>query len=158
MWVCVFPKDIQTGKGLGTKTEAKLEVLPNLKKIVTSAILNRRRLLIKYGHKPQTRVIEPYLLFGSDSGASVLLCYQVRGYSSKDRPVPFWRPFQLAKIDHVVATEEIFTAKNSKDYGAILSLAAGQIQCSIDHAGGDYNYFNPAIYGPPPPGRLSQRV
>jgi len=154
VWVCVFLKDIQNGTQLGKNTEAKLNVLPNLKKIVTSAILNRRRLLIRYGRKPRTRVVEPYLLFTSDSGASVLLCYQVRGYSSKDRPVPFWRPFQLAKIDHIVPTEEIFTPKNSKDYGAILSLAAGQIQCSIDHTEGDYNYFNPAIYGPPPPGRL----
>jgi len=127
-------------------------VLPNLKQMITSAVLNRQRLLIRYGGRPQIRVVEPHILYCGANGAYVLLAYQIRGYSSRGREVPFWRPFQLAKIDRLAATDEVFEPQLSRDYATIVSLAKGQILCSIADAKSEYSYFNPALCGPPAPG------
>lgn len=130
-------------------------MIPNVKRLVGSAIRNRRRMLIRYDGKERSRVIEPHMLYYSRNGGMNLLAYQIRGYHSSKRKGSYWRPFQLSKIDSIYVTEETFQARQKEGYSAVSKLVRGDNLVSIDTSPDRYCYFNPAMFGPPTPAYLA---
>ncbi|MDH3688428.1 MAG: hypothetical protein OEU36_02960 [Gammaproteobacteria bacterium] len=129
-------------------------MLPNLGKIVETAIRNKRRLLIHYNGVNRTRVIEPHILFRTEDRKSGLVAYQVSGYSSRDREPPFWRPFQLGKVDSVVVLEEVFSPRVEKGFHKVRSAVKGEEVMVVDASPSEYYYLEPRVYGPPVPDHI----
>ena len=133
-------------------------MLPNLKNTVISAIKNRRRLLIRYSGNKRSRLVEPHILYESENKHQILVCFQVGGYSSRGRKPPFWRPFRLKKVESVYVVDELFEPRVSKGFKTVEALTRGEIELSITIDHGEYNFFNSAVYGPPPPNYLEQQT
>ena len=79
-----------------------------------------------------------------------MLAYQVRGYHSSKRQGPFWRPFQLRKIDHISVMDELYEPRIEAGFFKVAALVKGEILLKVEEAG-EYTYFNTGIYGPPSP-------
>lgn len=133
-------------------------MLPNLKNTVVSAINNRRRLLIRYSGNKRSRLVEPHILYGSEKNHQIVVCYQVGGYSSRGRRPPFWRPFRLNKVESVYVVDELFEPRVSKGFKTVEALTRGEIELLVKIDDGDYSFFSPEIYGPPPPNYLEQQT
>jgi len=133
-------------------------MLPNLKNTVVSAIKNRRRLLIRYNGNKRSRLVEPHILYESENNHQILVCFQVGGYSSRGRPPPFWRPFQLKKVESVYVVDELFEARVSKGVKTVKALTRGTIELSAQTDQSGYNFFSSKVYGPPPPNYLEQQT
>ncbi len=130
-------------------------MLPNVQRLIVSAIRNKRCVLIRYDGRSHSRVVEPHLLYQSQDGGLTLLAYQVRGYHSSKRKGSFWRPFQLRKIDSIYVMAELFEPRIQQGYKAVSELIRGSSVARVDVAPSRYNYFNPARYGPPTPAYLA---
>jgi len=126
-------------------------MVPRISEILSSAITSRRRIAIRYKNQTHIRILEPHILYRTRSGRCVVESYQVRGYSSGGRVPPFWRPFQLRKINSVDVLDEMFEPRMGEGFEAIRKLITGEILCVIDAAPNEYTFLNPAIYGPPKP-------
>lgn len=131
-------------------------MLPNLSKILETAIRNKRRVLIHYSGVDRNRMVEPHILFRAEDNTSGLIGYQVSGYSSKGRKPPFWRPFQLRKINSIVVLDEIFSPRVEKGFQKVRSLLKGEELMVVDSNPTEYYYFEPRIYGPPVPKQLQR--
>jgi hypothetical protein len=126
-------------------------MIPHLASIITAAIHGKRCLRIQYkGQAP--RMIEPHLLFRTESGRFVVHSYQVSGHTSGRRVPPFWRPFQLSKITDVHVTDDLFTPRVDQVYTSVRQSLREEPIATVDETGtNDYFYFNPAVCGPPKP-------
>jgi hypothetical protein len=126
-------------------------MIPHLSSMITAAIHGRRRLRIHYKGQAE-RVIEPHLLFRTESGRFVVHGYQISGYTSAGRVPPFWRPFQLSKITAVQVTDDLFAPRVDQVYTSVRKSLREEPIASVDETGtDDYFYFNPAVCGPPKP-------
>jgi len=130
-------------------------MIPNLHKTIASAIRNKRRLVIRYNGRTRSRVIEPHVLFKSESGEVGLLAYQVRGYHSSKRNGSYWRPFQLHKIDNIHVSQELFEPRVSHGYEAVARSLKGEILSSLEQCPGEYRFFDGRVQGPPVPAYLA---
>ncbi len=130
-------------------------MLPNIREIVSSAIRNKRRLLLRYDGRSHTRVVEPHLLYRAQNGAVTMVAYQISGYHSSKRQGTFWRPFQLKKIDSLYVMNDVFTARTAQGYEAVSKLVSGEIVSHVTTEESHYNFFMPGTYGPPIPAYLS---
>ncbi|MDH3637768.1 MAG: WYL domain-containing protein [Gammaproteobacteria bacterium] len=130
-------------------------MLPNIKEVVSAAIRNKRRLLLRYDSRSHTRVVEPHLLYRSENGALTMVAYQISGYHSSKRRGTFWRPFQLKKVDSVYVMNDVFETRNAQGYDSVIKLVKGEIVSHVTPDDSLYNFFKPAAYGPPIPAYLS---
>lgn len=129
-------------------------MIPNVQRLLTSAIRNRRRVLLRYDGRERSRVVEPHLLYSGSNGMT-LVGYQIRGYHSSRRQGAYWRPFQLGKIDHIYVTDETFTPRQKQGYETVSKVVRGAVVASVEVKPSKYSYFNPAVYGPPRPAYLA---
>ncbi len=93
-------------------------MLPNILKILSEAIRDRRRVAIRYHGQREIRVLEPHAIYTNDRGELVADCYQVKGYSSANRTIPYWRPFRLRKIAAISRLKETFGPRVDAGFGA----------------------------------------
>lgn len=125
-------------------------MIPNVQHIVASAIRNKRRLRLYYDGRPDDRFVEPHIIYISDQEIVMALAYQVWGHHSSRRQGPFWRPFQLRKIDEISVTDELFLPRIGEGYFKVAALIKGRTLLRVKDADA-YMHFNTAIYGPPVP-------
>lgn len=130
-------------------------MIPHLYKTIASAIRNKRRIVIRYGTRSRSRVVEPHVLFRSVDGEISLLGYQVRGYHSSRRNGSFWRAFQLRKIDGIHVSPELFEARLSHGYATVAAKLKGEIMAALMGDADQYDFFDDRIQGPPVPAYLA---
>lgn len=130
-------------------------MIPNLYKTIASAMRNGRRIVIRYNGRSGSRVVEPHVLFKSESGEIGLLGYQVRGYHSSKRNGSYWRAFQLQKIDNIHVSQELFEPRVSHGYSAVARSLKGEIMAALQPGASEYRYFDERVQGPPVPAYLA---
>ena len=130
-------------------------MIPNVQRLVASAIRNRRRILLRYDGRERSRVVEPHLLYYGADRTPTLVAYQVRGYHSSRRQGAYWRPFQLGKIDSIYVTEETFIPRQKQGYATVAQMVRGEVVSQVELVPSQYCYFNPTVYGPPTPAYLA---
>jgi len=86
-------------------------MIPNILKVLTTAIREKRCVAIRYHDQRHVRVVEPHAIYTHESGELVLDGFQTRGYSASGRPPPFWRPFRLKKISAISTLKEDFETR-----------------------------------------------
>ncbi|MHA1248611.1 MAG: hypothetical protein ACTSRP_01330 [Candidatus Helarchaeota archaeon] len=91
---------------------------------IKKAIDYRKIIEITYNNM-QIRIVEPYIIYISSTGKTLVDCYQLRGYS-KSGVYTGWKAFELNKINSVSLTDESFYIRseynpnNRKRYVKIL--------------------------------------
>lgn len=125
-------------------------------KIILFSIRNRRRILLRYGGRSKSRIVEPHMLYETKQGQLILLGYQVRGYHSSRRNSSYWRPFQLSKIEAIHLTEETFQSRSEYGYTTITRNLNGNVILAVERDQSRYCYFNSAVCGPPTPAYLAE--
>lgn len=93
-------------------------MVPNILKVLTKAIKEKRCAAIRYYNQREIRIIEPHAIYTNERGELVVDCYQTRGFSSSGRPPPFWRPFRLKKIAAVSLLKENFQVRKAQGFTA----------------------------------------
>lgn len=129
-------------------------MLPNLVPTLTAAIRNRRCVALYYDGQPESRTVEPHVLFraGAEPAAeAVLVAYQIRGYHSSRRQGSYWRPFNLQKIDGLSVTQELFVPRLAYGYEKVLAAIKGEILVKADSKPTEYTFLGAGIYGPSAP-------
>lgn len=91
-------------------------MIPNILKLLTTAIREKRCVAIRYHDQRHVRVVEPHAIYTHESGELVMDAFQTRGYSSSGRPPPFWRPFRLKKISAISSLKENFETRLKEGY------------------------------------------
>lgn len=86
-------------------------MIPNILKLLTTAIREKQCVAIRYHDQRHVRVIEPHAIYTHESGELVMDAFQTRGYSASGRPPPFWRPFRLKKINGISLLKENFETR-----------------------------------------------
>jgi predicted DNA-binding transcriptional regulator YafY len=94
-----------------TRKARSTEMIPNILKVLTNAIREKRCVAIRYHDQRHVRVVEPHVIYTHESGELVMDAFQTRGYSASGRPPPFWRPFRLKKITAVSPINESFETR-----------------------------------------------
>ena len=84
-----------------------------------------------------------------------MVAYQISGYHSSKRRGTFWRPFQLKKVDSVYVMNDVFETRKAQGYDSVSKLVKGKIVSQVTPDDSLYNFFRPAMYGPPIPAYLS---
>lgn len=130
-------------------------MIPHLYKTIASAIRNKRRIVIRYGSRGRSRVVEPHVLLRSEDGDVGLLAYQVRGHHSSRRNGSFWRAFQLKKIEGIHVSPELFAARLGQGYATVAGSLKGEILAALMGEAGEYNFFDDRLQGPPVPAYLA---
>lgn len=92
------------------------DMLPNVLQLLQSAIRERRRVAVRYHDQDEPRVVEPHAVYRADNDDLVMDGYQVGGYSTSGRPLPFWRPFRLKKIRTLSLLKDTFTPRYEDGY------------------------------------------
>jgi hypothetical protein len=108
---------------------------------------------VHYDRRVAVRILEPHILYASESSVLMLLAFQVKGYHSSSRQGPFWRPFQLRKIDHISVTDELFEPRIEAGYFKVAAVLKGSVVLRVQEAG-EYVFLNTALSGPPSPKRI----
>ncbi len=130
-------------------------MLPNAQRLITSAVRNKRRVLIRYDGRSQSRVVEPHILYRSEAGNLTMVGYQVRGYHSSKRRGSFWRPFQLRKIDSMHVLDEVFEPRLREGYSAVAATIRGALLAKLESKENRYTYLSTELQGPPTPAYLA---
>ena len=91
-------------------------MIPNILKVLTTAIREKRCVAIRYHDQRHVRVVEPHAIYTHESGELVLDGFQTRGYSASGRPPPFWRPFRLKKINAISTLKEDFETRAQEGF------------------------------------------
>lgn len=73
---------------------------------------------LRYQDQRAVRVVEPHAIYSDEHAQLMLDAYQVRGYSSSGRPLPFWRPFRIKKITDVEVLKEVFQPRTAEGFSA----------------------------------------
>lgn len=114
---------------------------------------SRRRLKVHYDGRVAVRLLEPHLIYNSEENVLMLLAFQVQGFHTSKREGPFWRPFQVRKIDHLSVTDELFAPRIEAGYVKVAAMVRGRVLLRVQEAG-EYTYLNRGIHGPPSPKRV----
>jgi len=91
-------------------------LLPNVLKVLSAAIRDRRCVAIRYHGQREIRVVEPHAVYTNDRGELVVDAYQVRGFSASKRESPYWRPFRLRKIAALSLLKEQFEIRSKEGF------------------------------------------
>lgn len=90
----------------------------NILQVLSRAINERRCIAVRYQDQRAVRVVEPHAIYSDEHAQLMLDAYQVRGYSSSGRPLPFWRPFRIKKITDVEILKEVFQPRTAEGFSA----------------------------------------
>lgn len=90
----------------------------NILQVITKAIKERRCIALRYQDQRAVRVVEPHAVYTDEHSQLMLDAYQIRGYSSSGRPLPFWRPFRIKKISGVDVLKEVFMPRTAEGFSA----------------------------------------
>lgn len=93
-------------------------MIPNILKLLVTAVKEKRCVAIRYHDQRDIRVIEPHAVYTGEHGEILVDAFQVRGYSAAGRPPPFWRPFRLKKIATASLLSENFTVRSAEGFSA----------------------------------------
>lgn len=93
-------------------------MVSNILNVLSEAIRTRQCLAICYRGQRQMRVIEPHVLYTSDSGELVLDAYQIRGYSEGADEAPFWESFRLRHISSISIMRQSFDIRLDAGFDA----------------------------------------
>lgn len=126
---------------------------PNILQVLSQAIKERRCVALRYHEQREVRVVEPHAIYTDDRSALVLDAYQVRGFSSSGRPVPFWRPFRLKEISAVQVLKETFLPRTAEGFSAARLKYKNGLVAIIEMPGARFVYPPAALadMGPPRP-------
>jgi predicted DNA-binding transcriptional regulator YafY len=91
-------------------------MVPNILKILSKAIRERRCIAIRYHDQREIRIVEPHAIYTNEHGELVVDSYQTRGFSASGRPAPFWRPFRLKRIASLTVLQEPYVARFSEGF------------------------------------------
>jgi predicted DNA-binding transcriptional regulator YafY len=91
---------------------------PNILQILSRAIKERRCIALRYQGQRSVRVVEPHAIYSDAESQLMLDAYQIRGHSSSGRPLPFWRPFRVKKIDEVEILKTVFMPRSAEGFSA----------------------------------------
>lgn len=86
-------------------------MLPDALTLLSKAAKERRCAIIRYDGQHQIRAVEPHVIYADSDGNVLVECYQTRGHCDKDAEPPFWRRFQLRKINSVFLLNIQFRAR-----------------------------------------------
>ena len=96
-----------------------MEVAPaNILQILSRAIKERRCVALRYDGQRAVRVVEPHAIYSDEHSQLMLDAYQIRGHSSSGRPLPFWRPFRVKKIDGIDILKNVFMPRTAEGFSA----------------------------------------
>jgi len=93
-------------------------MIPNILKLLVTAVKEKRCVAIHYHDQREIRVIEPHAVYTGERGEIMVDAFQVRGYSAAGRPPPFWRPFRLKKIATASLMNESFAVRSAEGFSA----------------------------------------
>jgi predicted DNA-binding transcriptional regulator YafY len=93
-------------------------MIPNILKLLVTAVKEKRCVAIRYHDQRDIRVIEPHAVYTGEHGEIMVDAFQVRGYSAAGRPPPFWRPFRLKKIASASLMNESFIIRSTEGFSA----------------------------------------
>jgi len=103
----------------------------NTLNVLTGAVKSRRCCAIRYRDQTQARVVEPHAIYEDASGEIIIDCYQVGGYSSASRKLPFWRPFRLRKVNAVALLRKTFVPRRSEGFSPTRSRYRKGLICVV---------------------------
>lgn len=83
-----------------------------LKPELCEAIAGRQ--VIRFYYEGGFRSAEPYIYGLSEAGIEFLLCYQISGVSSSDKPEG-WKRLRVEKIEELIISTDTF-AENQPEY------------------------------------------
>lgn len=93
-------------------------MIPNILKLLVTAVKEKRCVAIRYHDQREIRVVEPHAVYTGEHGEIMVDAFQARGYSAAGRPPPFWRPFRLKKIATASLMNEGFTIRSAEGFSA----------------------------------------
>jgi WYL domain len=85
----------------------------DLHKLITAAIIHRRR--IRFWYDGKERIAEPHD-YGIQNGQTRLLIYQIGGHSSSGR-LPAWRLIQVSRIENLEILDKGFAGNRPAPSG-----------------------------------------
>ena len=115
-------------------------MVPNILKILTKAIKERRCAAVRYQDQREIRIVEPHAIYTNERGELVADCYQTRGYSSSSRPPPFWRPFRLKRIAAITLLKESFSIRKEQGFSASRVKYRNGLVAIVEHQRPSYLY------------------
>lgn len=127
----------------------------NILQILSKAIKDRRCLALRYQDQKAVRVVEPHAIYTDEHSQLMLDAYQVRGYSSSGRPLPFWRPFRIKKITDVEVLKEVFVPRTAEGFSAARLKYKTGLVAIVEVPNAPFAYPEAALdMGPPRPEHL----
>jgi predicted DNA-binding transcriptional regulator YafY len=137
-----------------------VEVAPaNILQLLSRAIKERRCIAIRYQGQRAVRVVEPHAIYSDEQSQLMLDAYQVRGHSSSGRPLPFWRPFRVKKIDEVEILKNVFVPRTAEGFSAARLKYKNGLVAIVESPGAVFAEPEMAVeVGPPRPPHLRRAV
>lgn len=131
----------------------------NILQILTRAIKDRRCVALRYERQRAVRVIEPHAVYSDEHSQLLLDAYQIRGYSSSGRPLPFWRPFRIKKIVDVQILKDVFMPRTAEGFSAARLKYKNGLVAIVESPGAVFVHPEAAMeVGPPRPPHLRRAV
>lgn len=128
---------------------------PNILQVLTKAIKERRCVALRYQDQRAVRVVEPHAIYSDEHSQLMLDAYQVRGFSSSGRPLPFWRPFRIKKISDVEVLKEVFMPRTAEGFSAARLKYKNGLIAIVEVPSTSLAYPEAALeMGPPRPEQL----
>lgn len=132
---------------------------PNILQVLTRAIKERRCVALRYQDQRAVRVVEPHAIYSDEHSQLMLDGYQIRGYSSSGRPLPFWRPFRVKKIAEVEVLKEVFVPRTAEGFSASRLKYKNGLVTIVEVPNTSFAYPEAALeMGPPRPEHLRRHV
>lgn len=137
-----------------------MKVAPsNILQVLSRAIKERRCIAIRYQGQRAVRVVEPHAIYSDEQSQLMLDAYQIRGHSSSGRPLPFWRPFRVRKIDGVEVLKNIFVPRTSEGFSAARLKYKNGLVAIAEVPGAAFTHPEAvAEVGPPRPAHMRRAV
>ena len=137
-----------------------MEVAPaNILQILSRAIKERRCIAIRYQGQRSVRVVEPHAIYSDEQSQLVLDAYQIRGHSSSGRPLPFWRPFRVKKIDEVEILKNVFMPRTAEGFSAARLKYKNGLVAIVESPGAVFAQPDAVMeVGPPRPSHMRRAV
>jgi len=105
------------------------------------------------------RVVEPHAIYSDEQSQLVLDAYQIRGHSSSGRPLPFWRPFRVKKIDEVEILKNVFMPRTAEGFSAARLKYKNGLVAIVESPGAVFAQPDAVMeVGPPRPSHMRRAV
>jgi hypothetical protein len=89
----------------------------------------------------------------------MLDAYQIRGHSSSGRPLPFWRPFRVKKIDEIEILKNVFMPRTAEGFSAARLKYKNGLVAIVEAPGAVFAHPDAAVeVGPPRPAHMRRAV